>query len=201
VEKGRKKQNRSVKRTGSKPAFAREFSSGGVVYKRSLRSKDLKKLRTNSSKLKTEWLITKSTPSDLFPKNVWRLPKGWLDDAGDGKSPGPLASGIIKATEEQIQKAALREVEEEGGIKADIVTKIGTETYFLNVAGTRIMKFVTFYLMELVKDMPKGPSFETAEVAWLSYEDAKKKLSYSSERKVLERAHELLEQGIQESLV
>ena len=39
-------------------------------------------LRKSDKKLKTLWLTTKSRPSKLYPKAVWRFPKGWLDDSG-----------------------------------------------------------------------------------------------------------------------
>ena len=73
----------------------RRFSAGGVVYRQSLQS--------HLKKPKTLWLVTKSKPSQLFPKSVWRLPKGWLDDRSEGRFPGPLASGEKKASEKEIQ--------------------------------------------------------------------------------------------------
>lgn len=183
--KGKKKKTTTGK-------FVREFSAGGVVYR---------KFKTENLKLKTLWLVTKSTPSKLYPKSVWRFPKGWLDDKDEGKKPGNLALGKIKATEEQIKAAAIREVEEEGGVKAKIIKKIGSERYFLTLKGRKILKFVTFYLMEWLEDDKKGFGFETCEVKWLSYEEARKILSYSSEKKILDKAKKVLESGNQASLI
>jgi len=173
------------KKTGKKSlGVKREFSAGGVVFKKIPASDKATKSGENSkNKFQTLWLIAKSTPSDLYPKSYWRLPKGWLDDAKEGVEPGILASGKRKASEDEIQKAALREVEEEGGVEAKIVKKIGTEKYFLTINGNRILKFVTFYLMEWIKDIPEGAGFETSEVEWLSYEEARKRLKHSSEKK------------------
>ncbi len=168
----------------------REFSAGGVVFKRVKESFD-----------KTQWLVTKSRPSELFPKPAWRLPKGWLDDKDRGKSPGPLASGARKATEKELQGAALKEVREEGGVETAILSKVGTERYFYTLSGEKILKYVTFYLMEWKKDLPEGPGLETEKVEWLSYERARKRLSYSGEKKVLDKAREILLSGIQENLV
>ena len=163
----------------------REFSSGGVVFK---------KLQTSKkTKLKTLWLVTKSAkdPSGKF-KQVWRLPKGWIDNEKDD-IPGPMASGKIKADEKSLQSAALREVLEEGGIKAKIIKKITTTKYFFtHPTRGSILKFVTFYLMEWVKDLPEGHDDETEEVAWLEYKDAYKTLSLSGEKKILKQAKELL---------
>lgn len=162
---------------GNAEAIEREFSAGGVVFKKGDKGQPL-------------FLVTKSTPTKSFPKSVWRLPKGWLDD--DGEERGELALGRKKATQEQMEKSALREVEEEGGVKANIVKKIGTEMYFRKNKDKKIMKFVTFFLMEWENDIKEGPGIETEEVLWLSYSEARKKLDYSTEKKVLEKAVKLL---------
>ncbi|OGM10781.1 hypothetical protein A2Z22_02735 [Candidatus Woesebacteria bacterium RBG_16_34_12] len=169
----------------------REFSSGGVVFKRCLALR-AKKLKTQNSKFKILWLVTKSTASKLYPKSVWRLPKGWLDDEDNGKNPGPMASGLIKASESDLKDAALKEVKEEGGVKAKIIKKIGTEKYFRKEKKETIVKFVTFYLMEWVKDSREGFGLETEEIAWLSDNKARERLSYSGERIILDKAKNLL---------
>ncbi len=156
----------------------REFSAGGVVFKK--------------EGDKVLWLITKSTPSKATPQSKWRLPKGRLDDEEDGNKSGPRARGEIKATEDEIRNAALKEVAEEGGVEARVIKKIGTERYFYTFEGKEYLKFVTFYLMEFVNDLPEGPNFETSEVVWLSYMEARKQLSYSGEKKILDKAQELL---------
>jgi 8-oxo-dGTP pyrophosphatase MutT (NUDIX family) len=120
------------------------------------------------------------------------LPKGWLDDIGPD-IPGPMASGKIKAKEEALQKTAIREVLEEGGVNAKIIVKIGTSTFFYNhPTRGKIMKFVTFYLMEWISDSPKGFDFETSEIAWMPFKEALKTLSFDRERAVLTDAYELL---------
>ena len=66
------------------PPVVREFSSGGVVFKK--------------EKGEILWLVTRSTPSKLYPEYRFRLPKGRIDDVGNDK-PGPMARGEIKADE------------------------------------------------------------------------------------------------------
>lgn len=137
--------------------IVREFSSGGAVYK------------------KDKWLITRSAPSEPYPKSVWRLPKGWIDK------------------DESAEEAALREVKEEGGVGAKIIRKIETIKYFFTTPdGDKILKFVTFYLMEWVKDYPEGFDGETSEITWLPFDKAFKKLAYSGEKQILKKAKELL---------
>lgn len=149
----------------------------------------------------TYWLVTHSSPSKDYPFDVWRLPKGWIDDAGD--MPGPIASGRKKATEEELQATALREVSEEGGESAKIIQKIGSEMFVFNskLRKSRVLKFVTFYLMEWVGDIPAGHDSETSEVDWLPYELARKKLTHSGEKKILDKAKNLLDSGMQQSLI
>lgn len=136
----------------------------------------------------TLWLITASKPSKIYPKSVWRLPKGWIDNNGPD-IPGPMASGEIKADEDSLQKSALREVKEEGGIEAKIIKKIASEKYFYKhpIRGP-ILKFVTFYLMEWIKNTPEGFDDETEEVAWLPFLEAKNKLNSSGEKTILTKA-------------
>lgn len=151
----------------------REFSSGGVVFKGD------------------KWLVAASMPSKLFPNIVWRLPKGWLDDSAPGV-PGPMGSGQVRATEDILQKTAIREVGEETGVEAKIIKKIGTQRFFYThpVRG-RILKFVTSYLMEWVRDLPQGFDGETSEIRWLPYDEAYKLLSIPREKEVLKMAYEL----------
>jgi 8-oxo-dGTP pyrophosphatase MutT (NUDIX family) len=157
----------------------REFSAGGVII----------------NKPRTLFLLTKSSPSLLFPKSIWRLPKGWLDDTKDGKNPGPMASGERKATEEEMQNGALREVREEAGIHAKILNKLGTETYFIQIKDERIMKFVT-YLMEWTADLSEGFGFETSEVGWFEFNDSYKLLNNRAEKKMIKKAQEIINRGI-----
>lgn len=156
-----------------KSPIKREFSSGGVVYRNG------------------KWLIRSTMPSKLYPKSYWMLPKGWIDDAGLGV-PGPMAGGRVKADEDSLQKTAIREVSEEGGVKAKIIRKIGTESYpFKHPTQGMILKFVTFYLMEYEEDVESGHGWETSEVMWLSYGEAYKKLSFNGEKEILKKAREM----------
>jgi 8-oxo-dGTP pyrophosphatase MutT (NUDIX family) len=152
----------------------REFSSGGIVFK------------------DDKWLVRSTMPSKQFPKIYWMLPKGWIDDAGPD-APGPMASGKIKADEESLRKNALREVQEEAGVDAKIIEKIGTGKYFFEHPGRgKILKFVTFYLMEWTRDLLEGFDGETSEVLWLPFEEAYKKLSFGGEKQMLKKAKNLL---------
>lgn len=120
----------------------------------------------------------------MFPKIHWTLPKGQIDKG------------------ESLEGAAIREVEEETGVGVRIVKKIGTIKYFYNhPENGNILKFVTFYLMEFVKDLPDGHDEETSEVVWLPFEEAYKKLSFGGEKQILKKAWEALSNTCQPSLL
>jgi len=176
-----------VAKTAPKKVLNREFSAGGVVFKK--------------DKGKVLWLVAKSAPNKKFPGEFWRLPKGWLDDELNRVYPGTLARGERKATEEELRTAALREVSEEGGVKAKILDKIGTFSYFTSTVQGRVIKFVTFYLMEWLENLPEGYGHETSEVVWLPREKVLDRLSSERERLVLKKAIEKLELGIQPGLI
>jgi len=82
-----------------------------------------------------------------------------------------------------------------------VFEKLGTEKFFFTRSGDKVFKLVTYFLMKWLSDLSEGAGFETSEVAWLPFEKARKKLKYSSEKKVLDKAKEILDSGWQESLV
>lgn len=158
--------------------IVREFSSGGVVYKK--------------TKDQILWLVRKTSASGLYPKQYWMFAKGRIDDA-DGDRPGQMALGKIKADRKSLEEAAIREVREEAGVEAKIIEKVGTSIYsFTDAKVGKILKFVTFFLMEWVRDLPEGFDCETTEVKWLPYKEANKTLSFGGEKQILKKAKELL---------
>lgn len=164
-----------------KQKIAREFSAGGVVFRK--------------DKNRNLWLITKAAvlPKSFYSSEIWRLPKGWIDNEKP-TVPGPMASGKIKANEESLQKSAIREVAEEAGVEATIVRKIGLVKFFFNskIRGGNVLKFVTFYLMKWAKDVPEGFDEETSEVAWLPFDQAYQRLAFPGEKQILEKARAMV---------
>jgi len=192
VEEGTRSKNKLAPKSSQKP-LAREFSAGGVVFR---------KFEIRNSKFETRWLVRKQAifKDSPYAKNTWNLPKGWLDDEKEGV-PGPLARGEKKAKEKDLQNTAIKEVKEEGGVEARIVRKIGTLRYFFNSTRGKVLKFVTFYLMKWTRDLPEGYDQETEEIAWLPYEEARKRLTYKGEKEVLGKAKKILGSGTQGNLV
>lgn len=121
------------------------------------------------------WLIIKPRPSALFPTDRFQLPKGHIEKG------------------EKAVDTAIREVFEETGIKAQIISKISDIKYVYNLDGEKIFKIVTFYLMEYKSGEP-AENIEVEKILWLPFKEAYKALTFSSEKSILKQASNLLEQ-------
>jgi 8-oxo-dGTP pyrophosphatase MutT (NUDIX family) len=93
----------------------------------------------------------------------WTLPKGKLD-------PG-----------ESFAQAALREVEEETGLRARLVRELPPTSY--DVSGRP--KIVRYWLMEVDDATPFVPNDETDELRWVALDEALRLLTYERDRDVL----------------
>jgi 8-oxo-dGTP pyrophosphatase MutT (NUDIX family) len=96
----------------------------------------------------------------------WTLPKGKLD-------PG-----------ESFQDAALREVEEETGMRCSLGRELPATAYSV---GTR-PKLVRYWLMEPQSETAFVPNHETDELRWATRAEAMELLSYDRDRDVLAAA-------------
>jgi len=114
------------------------------------------------------------------PKLRWQLPKGIVDP---GESP---------------QVTAVREVREEAGVAADLIKLIETIEYWYrsvkNGQPVRYHKFVHFYLMQYRSGEVSDHDHEVEEARWVSFEEALEILDFKSEREVVEKAREMIEE-------
>ncbi len=145
-----------------------ERSAGGLVYK----------IENN----KVFWLLIKTISNFKSGKNkkkgkdgsVYKFPKGHLHK------------------NEFLKQAALREVEEEGQVKAKIMTKLGSNDYVIwdKEQRKKIIKKVTFFLMEYLEpsNLKHYDTEMVLERDWFSFEEAGEKLAYDSEKKLLKKA-------------
>jgi 8-oxo-dGTP pyrophosphatase MutT (NUDIX family) len=110
----------------------------------------------------------------IVPELRWQLPKGIID-------PG-----------ETIEHAALREVREESGVEAEIVSPIDTIEYWFiaNYGGRRrrYHKFVHFFLMSYRRGDVGDHDNEVDESRWVDIETALEMLEFKSERDVVSKA-------------
>lgn len=152
-----------------------ERSAGGIVYK--------------IEKDETNWLLIKTIREKKFGrmgaggksgnKIIYKFPKGHLN------------------TSEFLKQAALREVEEEGRVKAKIIGKIGSRDYIMinKWEKKKTIKRVTFFLMKYIEDSSLR-HFDKEVVLdriWLTYKEACNLLTYDSEKVLLTRAKMKLE--------
>ena len=156
----------------------REFSAGGVVLR----------------KMRGRWFLAVIEPhmtrpqksperSDRPPKQtaLVALPKGAIDK---GEKP---------------EQTALREVSEETGVQASLVTKLTDIKYYYvrNWGdGARVFKIVSFYLLLYrsgrLGNISPDMRIEVQNAYWLPLEDAPKALSYAGEREVAKSALQYL---------
>lgn len=80
---------------------------------------------------------------------------------------------------------AVREVREEGGVEAKVIKKLKTlRIFFTDKDGEKVMKFITYFVMEYTGDAPEGWGEETEEAKWVGWEEAKDRLAYANEKKL-----------------
>lgn len=108
----------------------------------------------------------------------WQLPKGLVDEA------------------EEPEITAVREAREEGGVSSEVVKHIETIEYWY--AGLekgirmRFHKRVHFYLLRYLSGDTKDHDWEVNEARWVPIDDATSQLAFDNERRVMERARELI---------
>ena len=138
--------------------FKRQFSSGGIVFRKSGPGVRVVLISREGGK-------------------VWCLPKGLIEKG------------------ESAEETALREVREETGLIGKIVEKLGDVSYWYvsDEERTKFFKKVSFFLLKHQGGNTRDHDFEVDETAWMPIEEAARKLTYESERKLMRKAKRLLE--------
>lgn len=171
-----RKRLRSSENPDTVTTMAREISAGGVV---------LREIAGVWHVALIEPQKEASTPAKTPRKRVpaaLGLPKGLVDKG------------------EKAEAAALREVFEETGIAAEVVTKLVDLKYVYVRTwgdGKRVFKIVSFYLMRYVSgkidDVTADMRIEVKRALWIPLDDASRQMAYSGERGVVLQAKEHLE--------
>ncbi len=109
---------------------------------------------------------------------TWTFPKGHVEE---GETP---------------EEAAIREIEEETGIKAEIEHPIGEIDYwFISRQGkklVRIHKKVTHFLLRAVSGDTSEHNEEVTDAEWFPIEEVAGKLLFEGDKKIFEKAREIL---------
>ncbi|MGR4063909.1 MAG: NUDIX hydrolase [Vulcanimicrobiaceae bacterium] len=114
-------------------------------------------------------LIGRGTP------RVWTLPKGHVE------------------ARESNEQAALREVREETGCWAEIVTRLNEIAYWFYVGKAKHRKAVTFFLMRYLSGDTANHDHEVDEARWFDVLAARRALKYVSEKRLVDIGLEFLE--------
>lgn len=145
----------------------KEISAGGIVFK-------IQKPKTKIQKQEILWLVTQHSKF-----GHWSFPKGLVGD---------------KIEEEGMEDAALREVEEEGGVKAEIVEKLPTPVnYSYRWENTLIKKTVHYFLMRYISGDPKDHDWEVSEAKFAPEEEVEKLLTFKNDKVAFRQVLQLLD--------
>jgi 8-oxo-dGTP pyrophosphatase MutT (NUDIX family) len=107
----------------------------------------------------------------------WVFPKGLIGDHVKG---------------EQKEDTAIREVEEETGVKGKIIKPLTPVKYWYVFKDEKIKKTVYYFLMEFVGGDITKHDFEMENVEWLSEKEVENRLTYPSDKKVWQEAEKLI---------
>jgi 8-oxo-dGTP diphosphatase len=105
----------------------------------------------------------------------WDFPKGHIE------------------TGESNEAAAIREVEEETGVKAEVIEKVGATEYFYFEEGQRVFKTVIFYLMKYVGEGEATTAFEVSDIKWLPIDEVEPQLTFKDTKELWKKAKLMIE--------
>ena len=153
----------------------KETSAGGIVFKKIQDLFGNAQSEPNSESTSSfVWLVTQHSQH-----KGWVFPKGLIGDIN---------------VNEKMEDAALREVEEEGGIKARIINKNPVKVFYSYIWNEiQVDKTVYYYLMEYVSGDPKNHDWEMMDAQFMNEEDAMKILSYPSDKEAFEEILGMME--------
>src|SRR5207245_2240951 len=155
--------------------MVREISAGGVVVRHTdqgwmMAAIEPQKEDSGSRSMKR-----------ASQKMLLALPKGLVD-------PG-----------EKPEQTALREVREETGVAATMITKLGDIKYvYVRSWGDRqrVFKIVSFFLLDYlsgeIDDVTPEMRVEVRRASWIPLDEAPRRLAYRGERDMVKRAQQYL---------
>jgi 8-oxo-dGTP pyrophosphatase MutT (NUDIX family) len=156
--------------------MVREISAGGVVLRSMAGAWNIAAIEPCRDAAPAKVAAKKKPASSLLA-----LPKGLVDEG------------------EKAHQTAVREVREETGITASIITKLRDIKYFYVRSWgdrERVFKIVSFYLLQYesgrIDDVTPEMRIEVQRAMWVPLEEAAARLSYRSEREVVKSAQEYL---------
>ncbi len=145
-----------------KVKWKRETSAGGIVYKK------------QDSQIFV-LLINPKSRNYGPAEDYWTFPKGKQDKGN-----------------EDLKEVAVREVREEGGVKAAIEQELGYIKYFRNWEGDSAIKFVHFFLMKYIEGSPNDHDQEVADSKWFPIAEVEANLKFDTDKEMFAKAQKFL---------
>jgi 8-oxo-dGTP pyrophosphatase MutT (NUDIX family) len=150
--------------------MAREISAGGVVIRNTPEGWQLAVIEPQKE--------SSASKGKKAPRRILlALPKGLVD-------PGEVP-----------EQTALREVREETGLTASVITKLGDIKYvYVRSWGDnqRVFKIVSFYLLRYesgeIDNISNDMRIEVKRALWIPLENAYRKITYRGEKDIVRRA-------------
>ena len=106
-----------------------------------------------------------------------------------------VPKGLV-APGESYEQAAVREVEEEVGVRGRLVGRLGEpEKYIYTARGVRVFKQVHYFLLEYESGSVQNHDHEMEEVRWAPIDEAIETVAYTGAKAVLRRAKASLSDG------
>jgi len=95
---------------------------------------------------------------------------------------------------ETLKRAALRELEEEAGIKVQLLPNFSESFsyYLIDYNGEKAFKTVHFFIGQELSDQIVKLSHEHTDYSWMSYDSAYEKLTYKNAKETLEKVETFL---------
>src|SRR5579871_5969327 len=152
----------------------RAFSAGGVIFRQGHAA-----LPTPSAEPTAVSDVTTGEVEVVLvgrsPSGIWALPKG------------------TPRKGETVEQVALREVNEETGLKTRILGSIGSIHYSFVRNNLRYEKDVRYFLMEPTGGNLSLHDAEYDEVRWFPLREAYQHLTYESDNHILQQAEALIQ--------
>ncbi len=179
--------------------FKREFSAGGVVYK-----------KTQDQNSQIFFLLGKHSGY-----HKWVLPKGliepgeksWQTAVRETKEEMGIEARLIKPEpihEEtyfyvaDLKKFKIQNTKDKTSVQNPKLDKTTRRIIKYQEEGgrkTRVFKKVVFYLMEYVSGQPEEHGWEMEEAGWFLYPEAIKLMAFEGEKAALKKAYHFLKRG------